>query len=192
MFFSVARSKAPRDILARKMLNTAAQNGVKALFGVTRFLVAPGNLGKCELGEELKSLLLYTDGCILPPGNELTSAIRAYMAKVAPKGTTNKFVLEELANIFRGKVWEQPGMARVTVATAGGRKVRQDLGDDFEKWLRHGTNRNLEGLRVELNMSSDNTRVKEWHENFGLSAIKGKQEYRILYTQHKHSMIFTI
>ena len=167
------------------MLNTAAQNAVRALFGVTRVLVAPGNLGKCELGEDISQLMLYTDGCILPPGNDLTAALRAFLAKSAPKGTTNKFMLEELANIFRGKIWEQPGMSKVMTLKSGGRKVRQDLGEDFDKWLRHGANRNLEGVRVELNMSTDGTRVKEWHENFGLSAIKSESLNQKSYKTHE-------
>ena len=166
-------AKTPKDVEKRKLLGVTARNAVSALAAVTRFLVAPGAIGKCEIGEAVQHLLLFTEGEVLPPNNELGSNLKGFLAKVAPRGVTNKMVLEELANCFRGKVWELPGMNRVITGQTGARKVRGDLGVDFDRWSQQAACRNLEGVRVELNLATDGARVREWHENFCYAALKG-------------------
>ena len=165
--------KTPRDVEKRKLLGVTARNAVTALAEVARFLVNPGAIGKCEVGEKVQALLIFTEGELLPPNNELGNNLKRFLAKVAPRGVTNRTVLEELANCFRGKLWELPGMNRVITGQTGARRVREDLGTDFVRWGQQGACRNLEGLRVELNLSTDGARVREWHENFGLAALKG-------------------
>ena len=154
-----------------------AKAAISAFYELTRFIVNPGTMGKSEVNKAVSNLLLYTDGIVLPAGNQLVQAFRDIRKSIAPPSCTNRDGLEAIASVLRDNAWTLPGMDRTFSKQGIKMAIRQDLGQEFEIWLDQPMVRNTEGLFVELELSSDPHKVGDWSENFGNRKLKRKCYY---------------
>lgn len=162
------------NIMFRKSLDASAQNAVRLIFAIANFLISPGTLSRCELGETLAQFLRFIDGVILPKDNCLVRRLMSLKKSMAPDGCLNKTILEDLAAAFGGRFWELPGLKTTFTLESGSPKLRNDLGSEFDKWVNRKAVRATEGLYVDTAIRTDPHRTPEWIENFGLnSCIKG-------------------
>ena len=172
----MATNKDQDGIIARRFSETNAKAAVSAFLELTRFIVNPGTIGKSEVNKTISSLLLYTDGIVLPAGNQLVQAFRDIRKAIAPPSCTNREGLEAIAGVLRGNAWSLPGMDRTFSKQGIKMAIRQDLGQEFEIWLDQPMVRNTEGLFVELELGSDPHKVGDWSENFGNRKLKSKSK----------------
>ena len=162
---------------ARKMVDINCQNAVKSLETLAEFLVNPGLLGKCELGRAISQFLLYADGVCLPKHNKLVIKLREVKREMAPLGVPNRKPLEAVAKVFGGQFWDIPGLKGIFSLEGPEPKLRSDLGDAFNAWAKRHTPRTTEGIIVDLDITTDVHRTKEWTEQFSVEAsvYKSKQ-----------------
>ena len=160
--------------MARRFAEMNAKAAISAFFDLTRFIVNPGSMGKSEVNKVIATLLLYTDGIVLPAGNQLVQAFKDIKKCIATPNCTNKEGLDAIANSLRENAWSLPGMDRTFSKQGIKMAIRRDLGQEFEIWLDQPMVRNTEGLFVELEMTSDPHKVSDWTENFGNRKLKRK------------------
>ena len=110
---------------------------------------------------------------------------------MAPLGICNKKPLEDIARVFGGRFWDIPGLRGIFSLDGVEPKIRSDLGDSFNTWIKRNTPRTTEGLIIDLDITTDVHRSKEWTDQFSLEATFYKSEspsfqatlYLITFTQ---------
>lgn len=168
--------KSPEALAARKMADVNCRNAVQSLAALTHFLVSPTTLGKCEVGTAISRFMLYADGVCLPKNNKIVLNLKEAKRAMAPMGVTNKKALEDIAKVFGGKFWETPGLKAIFSLEDFEPKIRTDLGPAFDAWVKRNTPRTTEGLILDLDITTDIHRTKEWTEQFSLEACLYKSK----------------
>ena len=169
---------------ARKMADINCQNAVQSLADIAKFLVNPATLGKCEIGQAISRFLVFANGICLPKQNKIVHNLKEAKRSMAPLGITNKKVLEDVAKVFGGKFWDAPGLKEIFSLDGFEPKLRSDLGSTFDTWAKRNTPRTTEGLIVDLDITTDVHRTREWTEQFSMEAClypKSKQTLKHLF-----------
>ena len=122
-------------INSRRFAEMNAKAAISAFFELTRMLVNPGIMGKSEVNKILSNLLLYTDGIVLPAGNQLVQAFKEVKKCIASTKCKNREALEAIAGTMRDNAWNLPGMDRIFSKQGIKMSIRKDLGQEFEIWL---------------------------------------------------------
>ena len=89
---------------------------------------------------------------------------------MAPLGIINKKPLEDIARVFGGRFWDIPGLKGIFSLDGAEPKLRTDLGESFNTWVKRNTPRTTEGLIIDLDITTDIHRSKEWTDQFSLEA----------------------
>ena len=176
--------KSPEALAARKMADINCHNAVQALAEVAKFLAYPATLGKCEIGLAISQFMLYANGICLPRNNKIVLKLKEAKRTMAPLGVTNKKALEDVAKVFGGRFWETPGLKDIFSLEGFEPKLRSDLGPAFDTWSKRNTPRTTEGIILDLDITTDVHRTKEWTDQFSLEACLYKSKITLKYIQH--------
>ena len=93
---------------------------------------------------------------------------------MAPKGYKNAELLESLAEVFEGKFWGIPGLSGIYAPDGKAWRIRSDLGHEFKAWASKDLPMTNNGVSLELDLSTDNHKVRQWTDHFNAKALRRK------------------